>query len=160
MKILLVSDSHGNNEVLDEQQKTDAMLAIDEAYAQNKKNLWANIAADINGYTEQTADIAQKFGDLMLKNVQTETDLELAKLDEKYEKGEMSEEQYYEKQKAIKRKAAQEEYKIQMFQWNQLFHWQMVILKFLRQYQLLFHKERRYITQLMDQSHVKLQLYI
>ncbi|CAJ0592338.1 unnamed protein product [Cylicocyclus nassatus] len=49
---------------------------------------------------------------------ETETDLELAKLDEKYEKGEMSEEQYYEKQKAIKRKAAQEEYKIQMFQWT------------------------------------------
>lgn len=113
-----LSEDLKNNEVLDEQQKTDAMLAIDEAYAQNKKNLWANIAADINGYTEQTADIAQKFGDLMLKNVQTETDLELAKLDEKYEKGEMSEEQYYVKQKAIKRKAAQEEYKIQMFQWT------------------------------------------
>lgn len=113
-----LSEDLNKNEVLDEQQKTDAMLAIDEAYAQNKKNLWANIAADINGYTEQTADIAQKFGDLMLKNVQTETDLELAKLDEKYEKGEMSEEQYYEKQKAIKRKAAQEDYKIQMFQWT------------------------------------------
>lgn len=113
-----LSEDLKNNEVLDEQQKTDAMLAIDEAYAQNKKNLWANITAEISGYTEQTADIAQKFGDLMLKNVQTETDLELAKLDEKYEKGEMSEEQYYEKQKAIKRKAAQEEYKIQMFQWT------------------------------------------
>ena len=113
-----LSEDLNKNEVLDEQQKTDAMLSIDEAYAQNKKNLWANIAADINGYTEQTADIAQKFGDVMLKNVQTETDLELAKLDEKYEKGEMSEEQYYEKQKAIKRKAAQEEYKIQMFQWT------------------------------------------
>ena len=113
-----LSEDLKNNEVLDEQQKTDAMLAIDEAYAQNKKNLWANITADINGYTEQAADIAQKFGDLMLKNVETETDLELAKLDEKYEKGGMSEEQYYEKQKAIKRKAAQEEYKIQMFQWT------------------------------------------
>lgn len=113
-----LSEDLKNNEVLDEQQKTDAMLAIDEAYAQNKKNLWANIAADINGYTEQTADIAQKFGDLMLKNVQTETDLELAKLDEKYEKGGMSEEQYYDKQKEIKRKAAREEYKIQMFQWT------------------------------------------
>lgn len=113
-----LSEDLNKNEVLDEQQKTDAMLAIDEAYVQNKKNLWANITADINGYTEQTADIAQKFGDLMLENVQTETDLELAKLDEKYEKGELSEEEYYEKTKAIKRKAAQEEYKIQMFQWS------------------------------------------
>lgn len=113
-----LSEELNKNEVLDEQQKTDAMLAIDKAYAQNKKDLWANITAEISGYTEQAADIAQKFGDLMLKNVETETDLELAKLDEKYEKGGMSEEQYYEKQKAIKRKAAQEEYKIQMFQWT------------------------------------------
>lgn len=113
-----LSEDLNKNEVLDEQQKTDAMLAIDKAYAQNKKNLWANITAEISGYTEQAADIAQKFGDLMLKNVETETDLELAKLDEKYEKGGMSEEQYYEKQKEIKRKAAREEYKIQMFQWT------------------------------------------
>lgn len=106
------------NEILSEQEKADAMLAIDEAYAQNKKNLWSNISGEINNYIQQTADIAQQAGDLMLKNVQTETDLELAKLDEKYEKGELSEEEYYEKQKAIKRKAAQEEYKIQMFQWT------------------------------------------
>lgn len=102
----------------DEVQRNEDLKKLDEEYAQNKKNLWANITADINGYIEQTADIAQQFGDLMLKNVQTETDLELAKLEEKYEKGEMSEEEYYEKQKAIKRKAAQEEYKIQMFQWS------------------------------------------
>lgn len=107
-----------DDEIKNAEKKNAALEELDRQYAQNKKNLWANIAADINGYTEQTADIAQKFGDLMLKNVQTETDLELAKLDEKYEKGEMSEEQYYEKQKAIKRKAAQEEYKIQMFQWT------------------------------------------
>lgn len=113
-----LSEELKNNEILNEQEKADAMLAIDEAYAQNKKNLWANIATEITGYVEQTADIAQKFGDLMLQNVQTETDLELAKLDEKYEKGEVSEEEYYEKQKNIKRKAAQEEYKIQMFQWT------------------------------------------
>ena len=113
-----LKDQLNENEILSEQEKADAMLAIDKAYAQNKKNLWQNITAEINDYTQQTADIAQKFGDLMLKNVQTETDLELAKLDEKYEKGEMGEEEYYEKQKAIKRKAAQEEYKIQMFQWT------------------------------------------
>lgn len=107
-----------DDEIKNAEMKNAALEELDRQYAQNKKNLWANIAADINGYTEQTADIAQKFGDLMLKNVQTETDLELAKLDEKYEKGGMTEEQYYEKQKAIKRKAAQEEYKIQMFQWT------------------------------------------
>ena len=113
-----LTEELNKNEIKSEQEKADAMLAIDEAYAQNKKNLWQNITNEINGYTQQTADIAQQFGDLMLKNVQTETDLELAKLDEKYEKGEMSEEQYYEKQKQIQQKAAREEYKIKMFQWT------------------------------------------
>lgn len=107
-----------NDEIKNAELKNKALEELDREYAQNKKDLFKNLSAEINGYTEQTADIAQKFGDLMLKNVQTETDLELAKLDEKYEKGEMSEEEYYEKQKAIKRKAAQEEYKIQMFQWT------------------------------------------
>lgn len=106
------------DEVKNAELKNKALEELDNEYAQNKKDLFKNLSEEINGYTEQTADIAQKFGDLMLQNVQTETDLELAKLDEKYEKGEMSEEEYYEKQKAIKRKAAQEEYKIQMFQWT------------------------------------------
>lgn len=107
-----------DDEIKNAEKKNAALEELDRQYAQNKKNLWANITAEISGYTEQAADIAQKFGDLMLKNVETETDLELAKLDEKYEKGGMSEEQYYEKQKEIKRKAAREEYKIQMFQWT------------------------------------------
>lgn len=107
-----------NDEVKNAELKKQALEELDREYAQNKKELWKDLTTEINGYTQKTADIAQQAGDLMLKNVQTETDLELAKLDEKYEKGEMSEEEYYEKQKQIKRKAAQEEYKIQMFQWT------------------------------------------
>ena len=107
-----------DDEIKNAEMKNAALEELDSQYAQNKKNLWANLTSEINGYTEQTSDIAQKFGDLMLKNVQTERDLELATLEEKYEKGEMSETEYYEKQKEIKRKAAREEYKIQMFQWT------------------------------------------
>lgn len=108
-----------NQKEIDDAKEKDAILrAIDEEYAQNKKNLWENITNEINGYSQQTADIAQEAGDLMLQNVEAETNKELAELDEKYEKGEVSEEQFYEKQKAIKRKAAQEEYKIKMFQWT------------------------------------------
>ena len=54
----------------------------------------------------------------MLQNVQLETENELAALEDKYNKGELAESEYYEKQKEIKRKAAREEYKIQMFQWT------------------------------------------
>lgn len=113
-----LTEEVNNNEVLSEQQKTDAMLEIDEAYAQNKKDLFNNITQEVNGYIQQTADIAKEAGDLMLENLQSQTNTELMELDKKYEAGEMSEEEYYEKQKQIQQKAAREEYKIKMFQWT------------------------------------------
>ena len=113
-----LTEEVNNNEVLSEQQKVDAMLEIDEAYAQNKKDLFNNITQEVNGYVQQTADIAKEAGDLMLENLQSQTNTELMELDKKYEAGEMSEEEYYEKQKQIQQKAAREEYKIKMFQWT------------------------------------------
>ena len=113
-----LTEEVNNNEVLSEQQKADAMLKIDEAYAQNKKDLFNNITKEVNGYIQQTADIAKEAGDLMLENLQSQTNTELMELDKKYEAGEMSEEEYYEKQKQIQQKAARDEYKIKMFQWT------------------------------------------
>ena len=113
-----LTEEVNNSEVLSEQQKADAMLEIDEAYAQNKKDLFNNITQEVNGYVQQTADIAKEAGDLMLENLQSQTNTELMELEKKYEAGEMSEEEYYEKQKQIQQKAAREEYKIKMFQWT------------------------------------------
>lgn len=107
-----------DKELITEKEKNDALLKLDEEHLNAKKELWSSVATEINGYTQQTADIAKEAGDLMLKNVQTETDIEMAKLEEKYEKGELSETEYYEKQKEIKRKAAKDEYNIAMFQWT------------------------------------------
>ena len=107
-----------NKKIITEQEAADAMLNIDREYNEAKLELWKKTTDDINSYIQNTAEIAQQFGDLMLKNVQAETDAELAALDEKYTKGELSETEYYEKQKQIKRKAAQEEYKIKMFEWS------------------------------------------
>lgn len=113
-----LTEEVNNNEILSEQQKADAMLEIDKQYAQNKKDLFNNITAEVNGHIQQTADIAKEAGDLMLENLQSQTNTELMELDKKYEAGEMSEEEYYEKQKQIQQKAAREEYKIKMFQWT------------------------------------------
>ena len=107
-----------DKELITEQQKTDALLKIDEAYAQNKKDLWHDIADEVNNTTQQMTQYAQQMGDIMLEGVQAQTEAELAALDEKYEKGEIGEEEYYEKQKEIKKQAAQDEYKIAMFQWQ------------------------------------------
>ena len=111
-------ESFAEKELITEQQKTDALLKIDEAYAQNKRELWQSVTEDINKYTNDTVSIMNDAAELMLQSVQNQTDLELAALEEKYEKGEIAEEEYYAKQKEIKKKAAQDEYKIAMFQWT------------------------------------------
>ena len=105
-------------EIEDAAKKQKAIENIDEELVKNRRNLWNNIASEVNGYAQQTADIAKEAGDLMLENLQSQTNTELMELDKKYEAGEMSEEEYYEKQKQIQQKAAREEYKIKMFQWT------------------------------------------
>lgn len=107
-----------DKELITEEQKTAALLKIDEEYAQNKADLWQDIADEINSTTQQMVNYAKEMGDLLLESVQAQTDAELAALEEKYDKGEVSETEYYEKQKEIRRKAAQEEYKIKMFEWS------------------------------------------
>lgn len=107
-----------DKELITEEQKNAALLKIDEEYAQNKADLWQDIADEINNTTQQMVNYAKEMGDLLLEGVQAQTDAELTALEEKYDKGEVSEEEYYQKQKEIRRKAAQEEYKIKMFEWS------------------------------------------
>lgn len=104
--------------VISAKTAADARIEIERQYWQNKKDLAEKMTAEINGYIQQTADIAKEAGDLMLENLQSQTNTELMELDKKYEAGEMSEEEYYEKQKQIQQKAARDEYKIKMFQWT------------------------------------------
>lgn len=111
-------DQYEKDGVMSAQEAADARLEIDRQYWQNKKDLAETMTAEVNGYVQQTADIAKEAGDLMLENLQSQTNTELMELDKKYEAGEMSEEEYYEKQKQIQQKAAREEYKIKMFQWT------------------------------------------
>lgn len=107
-----------HNEIMSEQEKADALLKIEQELLYNKQDAWKNATAEIGGYVQQMYDIVKDAADLARQNVQNESDLELAKLDEKYEKGLLSEEEYYNKQKEIKKKAAQENYKIAMFEWS------------------------------------------
>ena len=117
-QLLELKKSVDESEVLSEEEKEAAKLAIDEKYAKNKAELWNTVTGEINGYVQQSADIAKEAGDLMLDNLKSQTNTELMELEQKYAKGEMSEEEYYDKQKQIQQKAAREEYKIKMFQWT------------------------------------------
>ena len=107
-----------HDEIMSAEEKAIALAKIDEELIENKKTAWANGAAEISGYIQQMYATIKDAADLARQNTQTESDLELAKLEEKYDKGLISEEEYYAKQKEIKKKAAQEEYKISMFEWT------------------------------------------
>ena len=106
------------SEVLSEEEKEKAKQEIDEKYAQAKIERARIVMEQVNQYTQQALQVAQDAAKLMLESIQNEQKLELAALDEKYEKGEMSETEYTAKMKEIKKKAAQEEYKVKMFQWT------------------------------------------
>lgn len=106
------------SEVLSEEEKEKAKAEIDEKYAQAKIERARTVMEQVNQYTQQALQVARDAAKLMLESIQNEQKLELAALDEKYEKGEMSETEYTAKMKEIKKKAAQEEYKVKMFQWT------------------------------------------
>ena len=106
------------DEIMSAEEKAAALYNIEQELIANKEEAWKNGTAQIAGYIQQMYDTIKDAADLARQNVQTESDIELAKLDEKYAKGLLSEEEYYNKQKEIKKKAAQENYKIAMFEWS------------------------------------------
>lgn len=112
-------DESALSEAIIELDKTTAerMREIDEAYAKNRAEMFANLMDDVANYTAQTVDIVNNAANLMLETSKNNAKAEQAALEEKYLKGEISEEEYNEKVTESKKKAAKEQYKIQMVQW-------------------------------------------
>lgn len=112
-------DESALSEAIIELDKTTAerMKEIDEAYAKNRADMFANLMNDVANYTAQTVDIVNNAANLMLETSKNNVKAEQAALEEKYRKGEISEEEYNEKVTESKKKAAKEQYKIQMVQW-------------------------------------------
>ncbi|MGP1430914.1 MAG: hypothetical protein ACTTJ4_01120 [Treponema sp.] len=115
---LALKEAIDASEVLSEEEKAKAKDEIDEQYAQAKIARAHTVMEEIKSYTQQMVQVAQDAAKLMLESIQNEQKLELAALEERYEKGEVSETEYSQKMKEIKKKAAQEEYKVKMFQWT------------------------------------------
>lgn len=117
-ELLEMKKAIDESEVLSEEEKIEAMKALDEEYAESRKQQLADLAAQIKGYADQAVSIMQDAANLMLETVQNQATAEQAEIELKYRKGEISEEEYNEKVTESKRKAAKEQYKIQMFQWS------------------------------------------
>lgn len=104
--------------VLDHEEKEAEKTRLTEAAVQARKELIASIAGDVANYTSQAVQIMQDASKLMLDTVKNQATAEQAELEIKYRKGEIGEEEYNKKVAESKKKAAKEQYKIQMWQWG------------------------------------------
>jgi len=117
-QLLEMKKAVDESEVLSEEEKVNALKAIDESYSKSRKQQFADLATQIKGYVDQVVDITNQAANLMLETSKNEATAEQAELETKYRKGEISEEEYNKKVAESKKKAAKEQYKIQMWQWG------------------------------------------
>ena len=69
-------------------------------------------------YANQSNQILQGAADLMLQTTKDEAVAEQAEIEAKYQAGEISEEEYNKQMKESKKKAAKDQYKIEMVKWS------------------------------------------
>ena len=107
-----------DEEIAQQQKVADAIKKIDAEIAANKKKSVAETISIITDYIEQFAGISKDITALARQNNEQERNEELTELSKQYTDGLISYEDYCEKKKQIERKAAQEEYKVKMWEWN------------------------------------------
>ncbi len=116
-ELLEMKKAIADSEVLTEEEKYERMKQLDEAYLQSKAQQASELLGVIQGYVNQSVDIINQATNLMIETSKNQATAEQAQLEIKYRKGELSEEEYNKKITESKRKAAREQYKIQMVQW-------------------------------------------
>ena len=104
-------------EIEDADKKRKAIENIDEELVKNRRNLWNNIASEVNGYSQQVEQIINDAAQMALETENNKMRAELANLEIKYRKGELGEEEYQKKVAEAKKKGAEMQYKIEMAQW-------------------------------------------
>lgn len=107
-----------DEEIAQQQKVADAIKKIDAEIAANKKKSVAETISIITDYIEQFASISKDITAFYRQNNEQERNEELTELSKQYTDGLISYEDYCEKKKQIERKAAQEEYKVKMWEWN------------------------------------------
>ncbi len=104
-------------EIEDADEKRKAIENIDEELVKNRRNLWNNIASEVNGYAQQVEQIINDAAQMALETENNKMRAELANLEIKYRKGELGEEEYQKKVAEAKKKGAKIQYQIEMAQW-------------------------------------------
>lgn len=99
-------------------QVQEAQKNVNKAIEQEQKEHIAKTLTDINSYVSEFASITESMTALIGQSNNRETESQMAELDDQYTKGILSYEEYEEKKKEIKKKAAEEQYKLDMWNWT------------------------------------------
>lgn len=116
--LLKMKQALADSEVLSDKEKYEKIKQLDEAYLQSKAAQTAELLTLVQGYVDQSVSIMNQAANLMLETSKNQATAEQAQLEMKYLKGEIGEEEYNKKITESKRKAAREQYRIQMVQWT------------------------------------------
>lgn len=116
-KLLQMKKDINAAEIEDADKKRKALEYIDEELVKNRRNLWNNIASEVNGYSQQVGQIINDAAQMALETENNKMRAELANLEIKYRKGELGEEEYQKKVAEAKKKGAKIQYQIEMAQW-------------------------------------------
>ena len=100
---------------------TDVVNKENEERTNKEREHIAQLMADMSQYVDQFANITNGITALVRKNNDQENEEALTALSEQYTNGIISYEEYCEKKKALDKKAAQEEYKLKMWEWTASF---------------------------------------
>ena len=89
-----------------------------EEQAQAAKDKVAEITETVTSYADKFAEITKGITNLVRQNNEQENEEAMSELSEQYTDGIISYEEYCEKKKELDKKAAQEEYKLKMWEWG------------------------------------------
>ena len=104
-----------------EQLFTEVVKKESEERAQKTMEDVAKVTEVVTNYVDKFAEITNGITSLIRQNNEVENEEAMTALSEQYTNGIISYEEYYEKKKALDKKAAQEEYKLKMWEWTASF---------------------------------------
>ncbi|MCR5219199.1 hypothetical protein [Treponema sp.] len=97
-------------------------LKVKKDYELKHRQLMASLVeydiAQVASFIDQYAQCMSQISSMVQQNAENEATVRQAELEKQYAAGEVTEEEYYERQEQIEKEAAQKKYKIQMWEWT------------------------------------------
>ena len=111
--------AEGSDERIAIEEKTaEALKAIDKDITHAKREEWDERLSIAQDYMNRFTEISNYLVDLTLKANEAESKARLAALEDEYDQGLVSETEFEEKRDQIQKEAAQESYKMELWQWG------------------------------------------